>query len=119
MPASWPQAMCRIITWHLRVGEAKARQKRPQRTALLAQTGITTAPLTSINLIDAALYALAAHRVASGAACLALGEQDTGLNVPIWICCSPCRMIGWPLILGLWKPTRWAANWPITGSLAL
>ena len=81
MPASWPQAMCRIITWHLRVGEAKARQKRPQRTALLAQAGITTAPLTSIDWIDAALCALAAHRVASGAACLAFGEPDNGLIV--------------------------------------
>ena len=69
------------ITWHLRNGEAKARQKRPQRTALLAQAGITTAPLTSIDLIDAALCALAAHRVASGAACHAFGEPDTGLIV--------------------------------------
>ena len=69
------------ITWHLRNGEAKARQKRPQRTAPLAQAGITTAPLTSIDLIDAALCALAAHRVASGAACLAFGEPDTGLIV--------------------------------------
>ena len=75
--ATFPHA----ITWHLRNGEAKARQKRPQRTALLAQAGITTAPLTSIDLIDAALCALAAHRVASGAACLAFGEPDTGLIV--------------------------------------
>ncbi len=76
------------ITWHLRNGEAKARQKRPQRTALLAQAGITTSPLTSIDLIDAALCALAAHRVASGAAYLAFGEPDTG-PIPIWICWSP------------------------------
>ena len=69
------------ITWHLRNGNAKARRKRPQRTALLAQAGISTAPLTSIDLIDAALCALAAHRVASGAACLAFGEPDTGLIV--------------------------------------
>lgn len=69
------------ITWHLRNGEAKARQKRPQRTALLTQAGISTAPLTSIDLIDAALCALTAHRVASGAACLAFGEPDTGLIV--------------------------------------
>ena len=75
--ATFPHA----ITWHLQNGEAKARQKRPQRTALLAQAGITTAPLTSIDLIDAALCALAAHRVASGAACLAFGEPDTGLIV--------------------------------------
>jgi len=69
------------ITWHLRGGEAKARQKRPQRTALLTQAGISTAPLTSIDLIDAALCALTAHRVASGAACLAFGEPDNGLIV--------------------------------------
>ena len=75
--ATFPHA----ITWHLRNGEAKARQKRPQRTALLAQAGISTAPLTSIDWIDAALCALAAHRVASGAACLAFGEPDTGLIV--------------------------------------
>jgi hypothetical protein len=47
--ATFPHA----ITWHLRNGEAKARQKRPQRTALLAQACISTAPLTSIDLIDA------------------------------------------------------------------
>jgi len=69
------------ITWHLRGGEAKARQKRPQRTALLTQAGISTVPLTSIDLIDAGLCALAAHRVASGAACLAFGVPDTGLIV--------------------------------------
>ena len=69
------------ITWHLRNGEAKARQKRPERTALLAQAGISTAPLTSIDLIDSVLCAFAAHRVASGAACLAFGEPDTGLIV--------------------------------------
>jgi hypothetical protein len=105
------------ITCHLRNGEAKARQKRPQRTALLAQAGINTEPLTSIDLIDAALCALTAHRFASGAPCIAFGEPDTG-PIPIWICWSPCRMIGWPFILGLWKPMPWAANWPITGSLA-
>jgi hypothetical protein len=69
------------ITWHLRGGEAKARQKRPLRTALLSQASITTSPLTSIDLIDAALCAFAAHRVASGSPCLAFGEPDTGLIV--------------------------------------
>jgi len=69
------------ITWHLRGGEAKARQKRPERTALLAQAGISTAPLTNIDWIDAALCALTAHRVASRAVCLAFGEPDTGLIV--------------------------------------
>ena len=69
------------ITWHLRGGEAKARQKRPQRTALLTQAGISTAPLTSIDLIDAALCALTAHQFASGAACRAYGEPESGLIV--------------------------------------
>ncbi|MBW4530842.1 MAG: DUF429 domain-containing protein [Aphanothece saxicola GSE-SYN-MK-01-06B] len=69
------------ITWHLRGGETKARQKRPQRTALLAQAGITTATLTNIDWIDAALCALTAHRVAIGASCLAFGEPNTGLIV--------------------------------------
>jgi predicted nuclease with RNAse H fold len=69
------------ITWHLRGGEAKARQKRPERTALLAEAGISTAPLTSIDWIDAALCALVAHRLASGAVCLAFGEPNTGLIV--------------------------------------
>jgi predicted nuclease with RNAse H fold len=69
------------ITWHLRGGEAKACQKRPQRMALLAQARINTAPLTNIDWIDAALCALTAHRVASGAGCLAFGEPDSGLIV--------------------------------------
>ena len=69
------------ITWHLRGGEAKARQKRPLRTALLAQASITTSPLTSIDLIDAALCALTAHQFASGAACRAYGEPESGLIV--------------------------------------
>ena len=33
------------ITWHLRGGNAKARQKRLQRRALLEHAGIDTAPL--------------------------------------------------------------------------
>jgi predicted nuclease with RNAse H fold len=69
------------IIWHLRGGNAAARQKRPQRRALLEQAGIDTAALTSIDLIDAALCALAVHRVARGAACHAYGEPDTGLLV--------------------------------------
>ena len=69
------------ITCHLRNGEARARQKRPQRMALLAKAGIGTAPLTSIDLIDTVLCAFAAHLVASGATCLAFGEPDTGLIV--------------------------------------
>jgi len=69
------------ITWHLRGGNAAARQKRPQRRALLEQAGIDTAALTSIDWIDAALCALAAHHLASGRPCRAYGEPDTGLIV--------------------------------------
>jgi predicted nuclease with RNAse H fold len=69
------------ITWHLRGANAAARQKRLQRRALLEQAGINTAALTSIDWIDAALCALAAHLVARGAACQAYGEPDTGLIV--------------------------------------
>jgi predicted nuclease with RNAse H fold len=69
------------ITWHLRGGNAQARQKHPQRRALLQQAGIDTTPLTSIDRIDAALCALAAHHLASGRPCRAYGELATGLIV--------------------------------------
>ena len=69
------------ITWHLRGGNAAARYKRLQRRALLEQAGIDTAALTSIDWIDAALCALAAHHLASGRPCRAYGEPDTGLIV--------------------------------------
>ena len=84
LPASAPacfETFPHAITWHLRGGNAAARQKRPQRRALLEQAGINPAPLTSIDFIDAALCALAAHLVARGAACQAYGEPDTGLIV--------------------------------------
>ena len=69
------------ITWHLRAGNAQARQKRPQRLALLRQAGIDTTSLTSIDWIDAALCALAAHHLASGRPCQAYGEPASGLIV--------------------------------------
>lgn len=69
------------ITWELRGGQAQARQKRPQRLALLEQAGINTAPLTSIDRIDAALCALAAHHLASGFPCRVYGEPASGLIV--------------------------------------
>jgi len=69
------------ITWHLRGGNAQARQKRPQRLALLLQAGIDTTALTSIDRIDAALCALAAHHLASGRPCKVYGEAATGLIV--------------------------------------
>lgn len=69
------------ITWHLRGGEAAAAQKRSQRSALLERAGIPLAPLTSIDLIDAALCALAADQAARGAACVGYGESASGLIV--------------------------------------
>ncbi len=84
LPASGPacfETFPHAITWHLRGGNAVARQKRPQRRALLEQAGIDTAALTSIDWIDAALCALAAHHLASGRPCRAFGETDTGLIV--------------------------------------
>lgn len=69
------------ITWHLRGGKAKAAQKRTQRRELLQQMGIDLAPLTSIDLIDAALCALTAHHAASGGDCLIFGEPESGLII--------------------------------------
>jgi predicted nuclease with RNAse H fold len=84
LPASGPacfETFPHAITWQLRGGNAAARQKRRQRRALLEQAGIDTALLTSIDWIDAALCALAAHHLASGRPCRAYGEPDTGLIV--------------------------------------
>jgi hypothetical protein len=69
------------ITWHLRGGNAQARQKRTQRRDLLKQAGINLTPLTSIDLVDAALCALTAHLAASGAPCTIYGEETEGVIV--------------------------------------
>ena len=66
------------ITWHLRGGQAQASQKRKQRRELLQREGIDLAPLTSIDWIDAALCSLTAQIVATGGACVAYGEPQTG-----------------------------------------
>jgi predicted nuclease with RNAse H fold len=66
------------ITWHLRGGLAQAAHKRSQRRTLLLQAGIDLAPLTSIDWIDAALCALAAHHAAAGGPCVHYGEAQTG-----------------------------------------
>jgi predicted nuclease with RNAse H fold len=66
------------ITWHLRGGHATAANKRAQRSELLEQAGIDLASLTSIDRIDAALCALAAHHAAVGRACHAYGEAHSG-----------------------------------------
>jgi len=69
------------ITWHLRGGEAQARQKRRQRRELLRQAGIDLEQLSNIDLVDAALCALTAHRAASGASCKTYGDPFEGIIV--------------------------------------
>ena len=66
------------ITWHLRGGNATAADKRAQRSELLVNAGIALRPLTSIDRIDAALCALAAHRVGEGGTCHTYGDVDSG-----------------------------------------
>lgn len=66
------------IAWHLRGGDANARQKRAQRAALLRDAGIDLGPAPGIDTIDAALCALVAHRAATGQPCAAVGEPNTG-----------------------------------------
>jgi predicted nuclease with RNAse H fold len=66
------------ITWHLRGGRATAVNKRAQRSELLEQAGIDLASLTSIDRVDAALCALAAHHAAVGRACHPYGEANSG-----------------------------------------
>ncbi len=69
------------ITWQLLGGQVRAADKRSQRRAVLQEFGIDTASLTSIDRLDAALCALAAHQLASAAPCLSFGEPDSGLIV--------------------------------------
>lgn len=69
------------ITWHLRGGNADASQKRTQRRALLVQAEIDLTELTNIDLVDAALCALAAYRAATGQECMSFGEPNTGLVI--------------------------------------
>ncbi|MFM9865500.1 MAG: DUF429 domain-containing protein [Micropepsaceae bacterium] len=67
------------IAWHVSQGRAVASRKREQREELLKRAGIDTSRLTNIDLIDAALGALVAYRIATGAPCVSYGEPDTGL----------------------------------------
>lgn len=69
------------IAWHLMGGQAVASQKRAQRRALLEEAGVDLTELTNIDLVDAALCALAAHYAAIGEACRAYGEPETGFIV--------------------------------------
>ena len=63
------------ITLHLRGGHATAANKRAQGSELLEQAGIDLASLTSIDRIDAAMCALAAHHAAVGRACHAYNNE--------------------------------------------
>jgi predicted nuclease with RNAse H fold len=69
------------ITWHMQGGKAQARQKRMQRRELLRQAGIDLEQLSNIDLVDAALCALTAHRAASGANCKTYGDSFEGIVV--------------------------------------
>ncbi len=69
------------ITWHLRGGNADAKQKRPQRRQLLEQQGIALDPLTNIDWVDAALCALTAHLAVTGRKMKAFGESQSGLII--------------------------------------
>ncbi|MFM1921742.1 MAG: hypothetical protein RLZZ303_3376 [Candidatus Hydrogenedentota bacterium] len=69
------------IAWHLRGGDASARQKRAQRRKLLEEHGINVDELTNIDWVDAALCALTAHRVVTGGKVTCYGEPETGFIV--------------------------------------
>ena len=69
------------ITQALSDAPTRARDKRVVRRGLLALAGVATDTLTNIDLMDAALCALAAHFVAVGSPCRCYGETDTGLIV--------------------------------------
>ena len=69
------------ITWHLRKGNADASKKRKQRSALLSKAGIDLSELTNMDLLDAALCALAAYHLAIGRGCVSYGEQESGLII--------------------------------------
>lgn len=82
LPLSGPcsvETFPHAITWHLRGGHASAADKRRQRSALLHQAGIDLTPLTSIDRLDAALCAFAAHQAARGEPCRTYGIPDSGL----------------------------------------
>ena len=69
------------IAWHLTGGKAVASRKRSQRRAVLAAAEVDLTELTNIDLVDAALCALAAHHAATGGVCQTYGEPDTGLII--------------------------------------
>lgn len=74
---TFPHAICRALA----AQPVSARHKATQRRQLLARVGVESPHLTSIDWIDAALCAVAAHRLAAGRSCTAYGEPATGLII--------------------------------------
>lgn len=66
------------VTWHLNGGNADAKHKRSQRRSLLKKAGVDLVELTNIDFVDAALCALTAQYLASGARCVSYGDANTG-----------------------------------------
>ena len=66
------------ITWHLRGGNADAKQKRSQRGSLLREASIDFREEVGIDFIDAALCALTAHLAASGKSLVSYGSPEPG-----------------------------------------
>lgn len=69
------------VTWHLRGGNASAKQKKMERAELLRAAGIELPVPAGIDTIDAALCALTAHLVVTGAQTLCFGDAQTGYIV--------------------------------------
>ena len=69
------------VTWHLRGGNASAKRKKLDRTELLHAAGILLPAPAGIDTIDAALCALTAHLIASGAESHCFGDAQTGYIV--------------------------------------
>ena len=69
------------VTWHLRGGNASAKRKRFERAELLRAAGILLPVPAGIDTVDAALCALTAHLIATGAQSLCFGDAQTGYIV--------------------------------------
>jgi predicted nuclease with RNAse H fold len=69
------------VTWHLRGGNARAKRKKIERSELLLIAGIQLPTPVGIDTIDAAICAMTAHLVATGAQSLCFGDAQTGYIV--------------------------------------
>lgn len=76
---TFPHAIAAQLHRALGLEPALAARKRPQRQALLERFGVDCRELSSIDWIDAALCALAAQLLRSGAECRVYGEAASGL----------------------------------------